>query len=83
MLIKVNKAIKPNRFLQFLNKNQTNNQELKDNSKNRNLCVRFYTKQNQVCWCTFYIIYMEMMVGSIVLLLLELLKTLKLLYFMR
>ena len=49
MLIKVNEAIKPNRFLQFLNKNQTNNQELKDNSKNRNLCVRFYTKQNQVC----------------------------------
>ena len=43
-LISVNEAIKPCRFTQFLNKNETDKWKLKDNGKIRNLCVRPYIK---------------------------------------
>ena len=40
MLINVGEIIKPCLFLQFSNKNETNNYKLKINDKIKNLCVK-------------------------------------------
>ena len=49
-LVNVNEAVKPCRFLQYLNKNETNNKKLKENGKIRNLCVETLNKIKPHLW---------------------------------
>ena len=39
-LVNVNEAVKPSRFLQYLNKNKTNNKKLKDMEKSETYVLR-------------------------------------------